>query len=97
MAEKNIEILNISIKVGEQEVKISVEDAKKLYNLLDKMFAKKIFTVLQPYPVPQPLPIYRLYWRYDDTFTYTCDTGTANYCADTNALTLDISNGNTQS
>ncbi len=96
MAEKNIEIVYIIFKMGKQEVKVSVEEAKKLYGLLNEMFAQKILTVSQPYPVPQPfLPTYPWYWRYQDTFTYTCDAGTANYCADTNALTLDISNGNT--
>ena len=96
MAEKDIEIISISIKVSEkQEVKVSVEEAKELYKLLNEMFAEKVLTIPQPYPVPQPLPYYSWPWRYQDT-TWTSSSGIANYCSDTNNLTLTV-NGDTQS
>ena len=90
-SERKMEIARIVVQMGKKEVPMSIEEAERLYKLLDKMFGEKVVERWYPsYP-------YRPYWYHQDR-TFRCDSGSITYMSSNNTakLCLDekgVSNG----
>ncbi len=54
MIEDKIEVIEIVLQIGDKEVKLPIESAKRLSDALKKLFVD---------PVVQHYPVY--YWRYE--------------------------------
>lgn len=72
----SVEISNIKIKIGEREIELNLEDAKKLHNVLDELFK-----TWQPYE-RRPLWIFPQYQYIipptNNDWTITCSSDTLN-------------------
>lgn len=78
-----IKINDISIKMGETEVKLSVDDAKELQKLLNELFAKEVIVEHRHYNEwfyrPQPVITY----PYSPFYTYCGTSGSITLTANT--------------
>jgi hypothetical protein len=62
--QKEIKLESINLKIGDKEIELSIEEAKNLYNELDKLFTNKtIYTPLPYYPEKD--------WTQPPVITYT--------------------------
>ena len=102
---KKVEVKGINLAIGDQEIKLTIEQAKKLHGVLDELFGKPITNI--PYPCPSPyIPIYPynpnpFILPYDPGPHYTGDwrgpliltttSGTADYTYSENTNILNIS------
>lgn len=67
--DEKMEISKIVVKMGKKEVDLSVEDARKLFRLLEEMFGEKIVHHDHYYP----------YWRYPSLTWYCGSSGSLTY------------------
>lgn len=81
---KEIAIKKLVIKMGDKEVSITMDEAKKLKEALEELFGKQIMTTTimeehhhhhDHYPT-RPFYPYQPYWVYTDT-KYLCQNGTS--------------------
>lgn len=68
--ETKAEIKKVVLKINDKEISLTVEEAKKLKELLGTLFGGDIIKIEKekeyiPYPQPYPVPYYpRPYWDY---------------------------------
>jgi hypothetical protein len=68
MSDPKVEITKITIKVGDKQAELTVQEAKELHRILDEMFKRQDVTYVPVYPT---LPYYPIYptWTYWTTCT----------------------------
>ena len=86
---KEIKIKNLTVKIGNTEVEVTVKEAKDLKKALDELFRSEIKTEY----VPSPYPVYPHPWYERPYVTWLCDDSNTTYtlqqqgnvtlCADT--------------
>jgi hypothetical protein len=63
--EVKAEIKKVVLKVSDKEISLSVDEAKKLKELLNELFGKEI--VKEYIPISQPYPVYPPWrWNYPE-------------------------------
>lgn len=87
--EDKIEIKSVEIQLGKEKVKITIEQAKKLKDLLDDMFGKEIVREKHHYHNSYP---WRWHWDCSNVSPlYVGDnSGTITYGASTQSLCLKV-------
>jgi len=86
-------IKEIKLQLGQKEVSLTVEEAKKLKEALDELFNKSVVTEV---PIPYPYPIWRWWyptWGFstaDGVYRITNTACTVGYDSNTNAMTLKV-------
>ena len=69
---QSVKIQSIEIKIGDKNIRLTVEQAKELKEILSEMYGGP---ALFPYPMPVPYPIYERPWTQWD-YHYTDNTVT---------------------
>ena len=80
---KEVGIKKVVIQMGDKEVPLTVEDAKKLHVVLDELFGKEV-----PYPTFPSYPTYPSYpnwypWRWQDNVVYCNDNSSTLHFTET--------------
>lgn len=79
--EKMVQVKSLTIKIGEREIEMTVEEAKSLKDVLDSLFEKEIVVKKEVEVVPQPYPVYPNYPWWTQPFYSGVTTG-ASYPTD---------------
>lgn len=66
-------IEKVVIKIGDQEIPLSLEEAKELQAILNETFPKKEKEYI-PYPSPIVINPWRPYYPFDTHVYWTCNT-----------------------
>jgi hypothetical protein len=75
--EKMVQVKSLTIKIGEREIEMTVEEAKNLKGVLDSLFEKEIVVKKEIEVVPQPYPVYPNYpWWTQPLYSNTTDPNT---------------------
>lgn len=87
-------IKELKLQLGEKEISLTVEEAKKLKEALDELFVKEIIEVrpFYPYWYWQPLTPYWVTWQ-QGTGPYrimTSGASSASYDSGTSAMTFKV-------
>lgn len=73
--EKMVQVKSLTIKIGDKEIEMTVEEAKNLKGVLDSLFEKEVVVKKEIEVVPQPYPVYPNYPWWTQT-TLTTDPNT---------------------
>ena len=85
---KNAEIKKIVLELGNKEVELNIEQAKKLHGLLDEMFGVKAMPTY-PYLYPIYIERHRPYWNCGNEIWCNSDNSIqASYSTDTMSISL---------
>jgi len=84
-------IKELKLQLGQKEVVLTMDEAKKLKEALDELFDKEIINVPTPYPLPYPVYPEPWHWRRPYEPIWTTTTGcTVRYDSNTSAMTLKV-------
>lgn len=85
---KELAVKEIVLQLGKKEVSLTIDQAKKLMELLNETFGKKVEHVHHHDTVYRDrYPYWN--WPYNGV-TFTCDSGTATYGEVTGQVTLSL-------
>ena len=87
-------IKEVKLQLGEKEVSLTIEEAKKLKEALDELFGKQLIDVRPYYPYWYWQPTFTPYWvTWQGTGPYrvtTSGASSASYDSSTNTMALKV-------